>query len=92
MASNQVMQDATIVPFQTVKGRWNSNRSRSAMQLPRIVMSLTQNNRKTTRHVGQTVQILGEGSHTSRKTIRETPQAEEKQKGLNVSHEKHNIL
>jgi hypothetical protein len=48
----QALQDATIVPFQTVKGRWNSNRSRPPKQLPRIVMSLTQNNRKTTLDLG----------------------------------------
>ena len=92
MVYNQALQNVTMVPFQTVKGTWNSNRRRPPVRLPKIVMSLTQNNRKTTRYVRQMAQIHGEGSHKSRKTIRDTPQAEEKQKGVNVSHEKHNNL
>lgn len=89
---NQALQDAATAPFQTVKGKWNSNRHRPPVQLPKIVMPLTQNNRETTRHVGQTAQIRGGGSHTSRNTIRDTQQAEETQKGSDASHEQHNTL
>ena len=61
------------------------------LETARIVIPLTQNNRKTTQHMGQTEQRHSEGSRPSRKTIRDTQQAEQKQKGFYVSHEKHNI-
>jgi hypothetical protein len=38
---NQALQDAATAPFQTVKGKWNSNRHRPPVQLPKIVMPLT---------------------------------------------------
>ena len=91
MAYSQALQDVTIVPFHTVKGRWNPKRSRPVGQLPKIVTPLTQGNRKTTQHGGHMEQRRGKGSHTPRKTIQDTKHAEEKQKDIIMSHANLNI-